>query len=213
MRASRYAGKSLDVRRGANAKDAIDRLTNQIAWAGDEENNLVGVLSPTNDVPLFTLPLNAAGTSTKWVDKTPQEVLADVNAMQAYTATITKSVEKPDILALPTDAFLYLANTPLVIGGGTTGSIMKWILENSPRLKEIVEAPELNADSDITPYPGQGVAFMFSKDPDKFTIENPLLFYQHPVQPSGLEFVVPCESRTAGVIIYYPLSMLIAIGV
>ena len=213
MRASRYAGKSLDVRRGANAKDAIDRLTNMIAWAGDEENNLVGVLSPSNDVPLFTLPLNAAGTSTRWVDKSPMEVLADVNAMQAYTAVLTKSVEKPDILALPTDAFLYLANTPLLIGGVAVGSIMKWILDNSPRLKEIVEAPELNADSGVTPYIGQGVAFMFSKDPDKFTIENPLPFYQHPAQPKGLEFEVPCESRTAGVIIYYPMSMLITVGV
>jgi hypothetical protein len=133
--------------------------------------------------------------------------------MQAYTATLTKSIEKPDTLALPTDAFLYLANTPLVIGGGSTGSVLKWILENSPRLKEIVEAPELNADSGVTPYLGQGVAFMFSRDPDKFTIENPLPFYQHPVQPSGLEFVVPCEARTAGVIIYYPLSMLIIPGV
>ena len=213
MRASRYAGKSLDVRRGANAKDAIDRLTNEIAWAGDEENKLVGVLSPSNDVPLFTLPMNSGGTSTKWVDKTPMEVLADVNAMQAYTATITKSVEKPDTLALPTDAFLYLANTPLIIGGGSTGSVLKWILENSPRLKGIEEAPELNADSGVTPYPGQGVAFMFSKDPDKFTIENPMPFYQHPAQPSGLEFVVPCEARTAGVLIYYPMSMLIAVGV
>ncbi len=214
MRASRYAGKSLDVRRGANAKDAIDRLANIIAWAGDEANNLMGVLSPTNDVPLFTLPMNSAGTSTKWVDKTPQEVLADVNAMQAYTATLTKSIEKPDTLALPTDAFLYLANTPMVIGGTpVAASILKWILDNSPRLKEIVEAPELNADSGITPYAGQGVAFMFSRDPDKFTIENPLPFYQHPAQPSGLEFVVPCEARTAGAIIYYPMSMLIAPGV
>jgi hypothetical protein len=126
---------------------------------------------------------------------------------------LTKSVEKPDILALPTDAFLYLANTPLVIGGGSTGSILKWILENSPRLKSIVEAPELNADSGITPYSGQGVAFMFTNDADKFSIENPLPFYQHPVQPKGLEFEVPCESRTAGVMIYYPLSMLIILGV
>jgi len=214
MRASRYAGKSLDVRRGANAKDAIDRLTNMIAWAGDEEHNLVGVLSPTNDVPLFTLPMNAGGTSTKWVDKTPTEVLNDVGAMQAYTASLTKSIEKPDILALPTDAFLYLANTPVVLGGvPVAASIMKWILDNSPRIKEIVEVPELNSDSGITPYPGQGVGFMFSKDPDKFTIENPLPFYQHPVQPSGLEFIVPCEARTAGVIIYYPMSMLIVPGI
>jgi len=213
MRASRFAGKSLDARKGASARDAIERKTNMIAWAGDEENKLVGVLSPSNSIPVYTAPMNANGTSTKWVDKSPTEILNDINAMQEYTATLTQSVEKPDTLAIPTDAFLHLANTPLLIGGNTTGSIMKWVLDNSPRIKEIVEVPELNANAGITPYPGQGVAFMYKRDPDKFSIEIPLPFYQHPIQPDGLEFVVPCEARVAGAIIYYPMSALIVLGV
>ena len=48
---------------------------------------------------------------------------------------------------------------------------------------------------------------------NKLTIENPLPFLQHPAQPSKLEFEVPCEARTAGAIIYYPLSMLIIPGI
>ena len=32
---------------------------------------------------------------------------------------------------------------------------------------EIVECPELNADSEVTPYTGQGVAFMFKADEKK----------------------------------------------
>jgi hypothetical protein len=211
MRASRMAGKSLDVRKAESARDAIERKKNKIAWSGDEQSGLIGVLSPTNDVPMFTLPLNAQGTSTKFIDKTPMEVLNDINAMQSFTATLTKSVEKPDTLALPTDAFLYLANTPR--SDQSDLSILGWILQNSPRLKEIVEVPELNEDSEITPYPGQGVAFMFRKDPKKFTIEIPIPFYQHPIQPTKLEFEVPCEARMAGVMIFYPLSMLIAVGV
>lgn len=31
------AGKSLDVRKGESARYQIDRLNNQIAWAGDKE--------------------------------------------------------------------------------------------------------------------------------------------------------------------------------
>ena len=58
-----------------------------------------------------------------------------------------------------------------------------------------------------------GVALLFKNDPRKFTIENPLSFMQYPVQPEGLEMVVPCEARTAGAIIYYPMSMLIATGI
>ena len=215
MRASRMAGKSLDIRKGDSARYAIDRTINTIAWAGDKESGLMGVLSPENDVPIFTLSTNDDGTSTKFRDKTPLQCLNDINAMVEYTAMITKSVEKPDTLVLPTDAYLHLANTPMIInpGTGAVSTILKWILDNSPRLKEIIEAPELNADSYITPYPGQGVGFMFKKDPKKFTIENPLPFYQHPIQPQGLEFVVPCEARIAGAVIYYPLSMLIIPGV
>jgi len=215
MRASRFAGKSLDVRKGESARYAIERELNRIAWAGDENTGLVGVLSENNNVPVFTLPTNAAKTSTKWVDKSPAEILHDIAAMQAYTATLTKSVERPDTLAIPTDAYLYLANTPR--SDQSDKSILSWVLENSPRLKEIVEAPELNADSGISPYSKgstpQGVGFMFTKDARKFTIENPLPFFQHPVQPNGLEFVIPCEAKTAGALIYYPLSMLIIPGI
>jgi len=215
MRASRMAGKSLDVRKGEAARFAIDREINRIAWSGDEDTGLLGVLSPENDIPAYTPKENEKGGSTKFVDKTPMECLRDVNEFVEFTAKLTKSVERPDTLALPTDAYLYLANTPMVInpGTGATSTILKWILDHSPRLKNIVECPELNDDSEITPYGGVGVAFMFKADAMKFTIEIPLPFYQHPVQPEGLEFKVPCESRMGGAVIYYPLSMLIIIGV
>jgi hypothetical protein len=209
MRASRFAGKSLDVRKGESARYAIERELNRIAWVGDAGTNLVGVLSDSNNVPLFTLSVGAGG-STKWVNKTPVEILNDIAAMQAYTAALTKSVERPDTLAIPTDAFLYIANTPR--SEQSDKSILSWVLENSPRLKEIVEAPELNADSGVTSY-AQGVGFMFTKDARKFTIENPLPFFQHPIQPKGLEFEIPCEAKTAGALIYYPLSMLIIPGI
>ncbi len=215
MRASRYARKSLDIRKGESARYAIERELNRIAWAGDESTGLVGVLSESNNVPVLTLPTNAAKTSTKWVDKTPAEILNDVALMQSYIATLTKSVERPDVLAIPTEAYLHIANTPRSDQSDKT--ILSWVLDNSPRLKSIVEAPELNADSGISPYAKgenpQGVGFMFTKDPKKFTIEHPLPFYQHPVQPTGLEFVVPCEAKTAGALIYYPLSMLIIPGI
>ena len=95
----------------------------------------------------------------------------------------------------------------------------RFIEENAPYLKNIIPASELQADSPETnPYGaadgnGKNVALLFKNDPRKLTIENPMPFYQYPVQPKGLEVVIPCEARTAGAIIYYPLSLLIAVGV
>ena len=211
MRASRMAGKSLDVRKGDAAKYAIDRRINEIAWAGDAENKLIGVLSPENNIPLFTLPQNAAGTSTRFVDKTPQECLEDIKAMLSYVDVLTLSVEQPDTLALPAEAWNYLAYTPRSEVSDT--SIMKWILENMTQLKEIVKAPELNANGGVHSYTGQDVAFLYTNDPMKFTIEIPLTFFQHPIQPNNLEFEIPCEARVAGAMIFYPLSAMLAVGI
>ena len=52
-----------------------------------------------------------------------------------------------------------------------------------------------------------------NKDAEKFSLEMPLPFYQYPLQVQKLETEIPCEARTAGLIIYYPLSMLLAYGV
>lgn len=209
MRASRMAGKSLDARRAESARYAVDMRANTIIWAGDAENNLVGVLSENNDIPYYTIPSGADG-KTSWKDKTAQEILKDINGMQSFTAKITKNVERPDTLVLASDVFIDISTKQIE---GTGYTVKRFILENAPYLKEIVPASELQEDSAETNPTGKNVALLFKKDPDKLTVEIPLAYYQHPVQPKGLEVVVPCEERIAGVILYYPLSLLIALGV
>lgn len=212
MRASRMAGKSLDVRKAEAARYAIDFELNRIAWAGDKENNLVGILSPENDIPLYVVPEGTSG-KTSWTDKTAEEILADLKEMQKQVARTTKNVERPDTLVLPADVHIEISTKQIPNTGYT---VKKFLLENAPYLKDIISAAELQADAlETNPYAEQGknVALLFKKDARKLTIEHPLPFYQYPLQTKGLEVVVPCEARTAGAIIYYPLSALIAVGV
>lgn len=124
-------------------------------------------------------------------------------------------MEKPDTLALPSEAYIEIQNRRIE---STATTVLKYIQDNITDIARIVSCPELDPDSvDTNPYAaesdGKGVALLFKNDPRKFTIENPLSFMQYPVQPEGLEMVVPCEARTAGAIIYYPMSMLIATGI
>lgn len=214
MRASAMAGKSLDARKAESARYQIDYLNNKIAWNGDAETGLRGVLSKDNDVPLY-VPANGAKGSAKWADKTEDEILADITGMLKQIARTTKKVEKPDTLALPSEAYIEIQNRRIE---GTATTVLKYIQDNLTDIKNIVSCPELDPDSvDTNPYAaesdGKGAMLLFKNDPRKFTIENPLSFMQYPVQPEGLEMVVPCEARTAGAIIYYPLSMLIATGI
>lgn len=215
MRASRMAGKSLDTRKADSARYQIDYLNNKIAWMGDEETGLRGVLSTDNDIPLY-VPANGANGTAKWADKTEDEILADITGMMTQMARLTKKVEKPDTIALPSEAYIILQNRRI---SGTDSNLLSYIENNLKGITNIVSCPELDPDStDTNPYAaddgtGKGVMILFKNSADKLTIENPLPFTQYPVQTQGLEMVVNCEARTAGAMIYYPMSLLIATGI
>ena len=215
MRASRLAGKSLDTRKGESARFQIDNLNNIIAWRGDEESGLMGVLSEGQSIPLYTVLEGAESKKTKWTEKTADEILADVNGMAKQVARVTKNVERPDTLCLPAEVYMDISTRRIP---DTSTTVLAFIKEHSPYIKHIVSAAELDADSvETNPYAaaegGQGVAFLFKNDERKLALENPMPFYQYPLQVKGLETIIPCEARTAGVIVYYPYSALIAVGV
>lgn len=217
MRASRLAGKSLDIRKAESARYQIDSLTNKIAWAGDEDSGLMGVLSTGQSIPTYTIGAGSTSSKTKWTEKTAEEVMEDINGMAKQVARVTKNVERPDTLCVPADVYMDIATRQIP---HTTATVMSFILDYSPYIKKIISAAELDADSvgtnpyaSATPGSGSGVAFLFKNDARKLTLENPMPFYQYPLQVRNLETIIPCEARTAGVIVYYPLSAVIAIGV
>ena len=207
MRASRMAGKSLDTRKAEAARYAIDRKTNEIAFAGDKEHKLMGMLSSDNNIPLYTLA--TVETKTSWKDKSAAEILADINGMFAYQSRITQDVERADTLALPPAAFIDISTRQIPNTGYT---VKRFLLENAPYLKNIITAPELSAENKATNPYGVDVAMLYTNSADKFSLEIPMAFYQYPLQNRNLEVIVPCEERVAGIVLYYPLSALLAVG-
>lgn len=213
MRASKLAGKGLDTRKAEAARYAIDSKINKVAWMGDAESGLMGVLSSGQSIPNFTIP--TVDGKTKWTEKDADAILNDINGMAKMVAKTTKNVERPDTLALPAEVYMDIATRRIP---HTAITVLSFLLEHSPYIKNIVSAAELDADSvETNPYAatsnGQGVAFLFKNDPRKLSLENPLPYIQHTLQVRNLETTIPCEARTAGVIVYYPLSALIAVGV
>lgn len=136
--------------------------------------------------------------------------------MAKQVAKVTKNVERPDTLCVPADVYMDISTRRIP---DTTATVLSFILEHAPYIKNVVSTAELDADSvETNPYAqagdgGQGVAFLFKNDKRKLSIEIPMPYLQYPAQVKNLETVVPCEERTAGVIVYYPLSALIAVGV
>lgn len=209
MRASRLAGKSLDVRRAEAARYSIDRKVNAIAWAGDKKRKLMGMLSDDSNIPLFTLATNSGG-KTSWLNKNADEILDDLNGMFQFQADLTQDVERADTLALPPSVFIRISTKQVPNTGYT---VKKFLMENAPYLKKIISCAELEGRNAYTNPYGQNVALLFTNSAEKFSLEIPMAFYQYPLQNRNLEVIVPCEERVAGIVLYYPLSALIAVGI
>ncbi len=213
IRAAQYAGKPLTQRKANAAVRAQQEAWNRIAFYGDAENGLPGWLTNPN-IPSTSAPADGAGSATTFASKTPVQILRDLNALVNAIVTLTKGAEKPNTLALPIDQYTLIATT--VYGTASDTTIMEMFLKNSPYIDTVEWADELSAENlaaaGVTDFTGD-IAIAYDRNPDKLTFEMPQPFEQLPVQERGLEYIVPCHSRVAGVLVYYPLSMNILEGI
>lgn len=212
MRASVYAGKSLDARKATAARRAHDMKINQIAFVGSEKHKLIGIFSADSGIPEYALSeVGETGSKhTEFAYKTADEILADINGLQAYVDNLTQSIERPDTLALPSHIYMDLATRRIP---DTETTVLSFIKDHSPYIKNFESWNELGKGAKLFNPTGKNCMFLYTKDPDKFSLEIPMPFKQYPIQVKNLETVIPCESRTAGLMIYYPMSMVLAKGI
>jgi hypothetical protein len=157
---------------------------------------------------------NGGTSSTEFQHKTPVQILRDLNAIVNGIVTRTKKAERPNTLVLPIDQYTLISST--VFGTASDTTILEMFLKNSPYITEVTSAHEVSAEelalNGVTDFTGD-IMIAYDRNPDKFTFEMPQFFEQLNVQERGLEFIVPCHSRVAGVIMYYPLSQGISEGI
>lgn len=207
IRAAQMAGKPLTQRKANAAKRAIMTREDQIAFYGDSASGIVGLLSNPN-IPLVVLPADGAGASTTFASKTPDKVLRDLNLVTNSIVELTKEVEIPDTMLLPTEIYNYLKNTPWSTANDGK-SILRQFLDNNEYVKEVISVPRLAGSG----AGGLDRMVVYRRDPDALTMEVPQDFEMLPEQERGLEYVTPCHSRFGGVIVYYPLSIAFADGI
>jgi hypothetical protein len=209
VRSAQMAGKPLVQRKANAARNAYDRLVNSIAFNGDSKNGLQGILHYPN-VPKAAVAQGAgSGTPRAWVgtSKTPDEIIFDVNDILNDIPALTNGVEKADTLLLPIREHSHIATTRLTDSDTT---ILDFLKKAHPgvEFKPVHEMAGITTDPvDGTTTAAINVMIAYKRDPDKLTLELPMPFMQHAPQQRGLEIVVPCEGRTGGIIVYYPLSV------
>ena len=205
IRAAAMAGRPLNQRKANAARRSILAKENSIAFTGDTDAGLGGFLTNPN-ITDVALPADGVGASVLWSDKSPDQIIRDINLLARTVHSVSKGVETVDTLLLPLTQYNLIFDTPRSIHSDK--SIGQWVLENSPHLKSVDWLNELE-DAGAG---GTDLMMEYKRSPDKLTLEIPQDYEQFPVQEKGLEFVVPVHSRIGGVLIYYPLSLAKADG-
>jgi hypothetical protein len=203
--AAMVPGKNLELRRATSARRAHDEKVNDLALRGDAEYKINGLLSYPG-ITEATLPADGEVGSTRFKDKTEDQILRDINLLTDAVMLPTYGREVPDTMLLPMAAYNHLANKRL---GDNQTTLLKYIMDNNPVIKRIEWLNELAGIGEG----GSDRVLLGKFDTDHITLELPQPFEQFDPIQKGMEWTIPCHSRCAGVIIYYPMAFCYADGV
>lgn len=182
------------------ARRAVEELAQRVAMTGDLTHNLPGFLNNVN-VTINTVVNPGAGT--EWVNKTPNQILFDINDLMGDVFVDTLQVERPTKLLLPTYQWNYIAGTPRSDNSDTT--LLQWVVANSPylvSLDDVVPVAELAGA-------GGGASdrmMAYDMDMDKVVMHIPMPLRFTEPQRKGRGFEVPGEFKLGGVEFRYPGS-------
>lgn len=205
VQASAKTGRSLPNHKAIAAERAIAAKLDDLAAFGDASTGLLGLLNQPNALE-YTVPQNSGETSTKWEDKTAEEMLADMHGIAAYIYDTTNEVEKPDTLILPPAQFA-LAHTKRLPNSDTT--VLEHFLRTSQHVKHVDQWHRLKGIGDG----GADRMVCYRRSLDALRFILPIDLEMLPPQEKNLEFVVPVRAACGGVVVPYPLSICYADGV
>lgn len=207
IRAAQMTGLPLEQRRANAARRAIEEKIDKMGQVGDADTDCLGLLNqPTTTT--FTVP-NGANNATAWTTKTPSEILSDMNGIANAIVSNTKEVEHPDTLLLPIDQYLLVSILPFSAQNASNVTVLEMFLKNNPWVSEVEPWYALKGA-------GAGATdrmVCYKRDPDHLMLVIPQEFEQFPPQVKGMEFVVPCHARCAGIQVPYPLSIAYGDGI
>lgn len=209
INSSVLSGAALDQRRANAARRSVEQTVNDVAFFGDTESGLGGLFDNPN------IPTGAVvdpGAGTEWVNKTPDQILFDINDLFTDIFETTKMVESGNTLLLPPNQWSFIMSTPRGVSTDTT--IAQYVAQNSPYLNSIDDIIPVNEFAAVNnPELSTDAMMAYDRNPDKLELNIPVELEMLPVQQKNLEFTIPGRSRLGGLSIYYPLSLAIGTGI
>lgn len=205
IRAAIFSGTPLNAKKAAATARAHAEKVNQLAFSGDTEHGLTGLLNNSN-LPEVTLLADGTGSSKTFATKTALQIVRDVNSLINKVLTQSKGVHKVTEVWLPVEQYAYIATTQNSAASDATILSFLQSVHPSVTFQQVVELDAAGASSADRMYALENSA-------DNWQLTIPMMLRMHSPQQQGLEFVVPCESRFGGVQVEYPLAFAFADGI
>ncbi len=204
-------GLPLETRKANAAIRGYEQYVNSAAWYGDQANGFVGFFE-NPDVTKATVAQGAGG-STKWNEKTPTEVIADLTTAVSAMYASTLKIMRPSEIWMPVEHEQYIFNTARSEQSDKT--IGQFFIDNNQFINSRDKIKGLNA---IKGHGASGadcfvVVCREAMGNRTFRLREPLPLTWQPVQLHGLVYEVPGRGRFAGFQAMYPAAISINSGI
>lgn len=210
IRNASKANLNLDSEGAGIAKRVCLQKEKNAAFYGDASVGIGGFLTNPN-VTRATAPADGASSSTKFEDKTPDQILRDLGSIETAMIDLTNEIEVPDTMIMPPAILSYLKLTK--VSSLSSDSILKVFLGNSENIKQIVSClpckePAAGWASVGADFTGN-IIVAYRRSPEVLRLHVPNDFEQHAPIQVNLSQKVNCTQSTAGVVIRRPLGVYI----
>lgn len=204
---ARMLGIALESEGAAAASRASEEMIYETLLNGDTGKSMEGLFNYTG-VPTVTVAADGTGSSTLWADKTPDQILRDVNDLVAGVHSATNTVEMADTLLLPFERFNTIASKRLT---DTDTTILAFLRANNVYTAQTNQPLNIRGLRGLTnptggsPASARMIAYRRAMDVLKAHLPMPHRFL--PVQVEGLQFTIPGVFRFGGLDIRLPKAV------
>lgn len=206
-------GGSLPSRRAAAARKVYMKTMFDIVMVGADEKGFKGLTNYTG-VTATTAPADGTGSVTFWVDsagvgqKTPAQIVRDINIALQGIYLDTNTVEMADTLLLPVEAFNYLAQTPY--SAVTMDTILSFVMRTNIYTQTTTRPLTIRAVRELGTAAAGGATgrlVAYKNDAETVRLHLPMPHQFLPVYQDGwANWVVPGIFRTGGIEVSNPLA-------
>jgi hypothetical protein len=203
IKAAKKASLPLDRMLAMGARKRIASELNRLALLGNTNANVnIEGLFSLSQAQTGTVP-NGAAASPLWVNKTADEILADLFFMADTISNFTLDVESAKTLVLPLPQVRFLSTKPRA--SGTDQTVLSFFQMQRPNIK-VMGAQFLGTAG------AGGTKRAVAYDPSMVSmlVKNP--FEVLAPQYKGFRAVINCEGAGGGVVAPYPKSVLYVDG-